>query len=103
MTFDVIGISETKEQVGKGFLTNVNLKGHAFYSQPSNSSAGGASLYIRANLNYSIRENQKINILEDEFECIWVEIKNAKVQTLCCCPYRDIQTLILESSLSIWI
>ena len=51
MTFDVTGISETKEQVGKGFLTNVNLKGYAFFSQPFNSSAGGAGLYIRANLN----------------------------------------------------
>ena len=87
MTFDVIGISETKEQVGKGFLTNVNLKGYAFCSQPSNSSAGGAGLYIGANLNYSIRED--LNILEDEFECIWVEIKNAKSPNiLCCCVYR---------------
>ena len=36
-------------------------------------SIGGAGLYIRANLNCSIRED--LNILEDEFECIWVEIK----------------------------
>ena len=91
MTFDVIGISETKEQVGKGFLTNVNLKGYAFYSQPSNSSAGGAGLYIRANLNYSIRED--LNILEDEFECVCVEIKNAKSPNiLCCCAYRHPNT-----------
>ena len=91
MTFDVIGILETKEQVGKGFLTNVNLKGYAFYSQPSNSSAGGAGLYIRANLNYSVRED--LNILEDEFECIWVEIKNAKSPNiLCCCAYRHPNT-----------
>ena len=76
MTFDVIGISETKEQVANGFLTNVNLKGYAFYSQSSNFSAGGVGLCIRTNLNYSIREN--LNILEDEFECICVEIKKCK-------------------------
>ena len=91
MTFDVIGISETREQVGKCFFNNVNLTGYAFYSQPSNSSAGGAGLYIRANLNYSIRED--LNLLEDELECIWVEIKNAKSPNiLCCCAYRHPNT-----------
>ena len=91
MTFDVMGISETQEQVGKGFLTDVNLKGYAFCSQPSNSSAGGVGLYIRTNLNYSSRED--LNILEEEFECIWVEIKNAKSSNiLCCCAYRHPNT-----------
>ena len=76
MTFNVIRISETKEQVGKGFLTDVNLKGHAFYSHSSNSSAGGVGLCIRANQNYSIRKD--LDILDKEFECIWVKIKMQK-------------------------
>ena len=101
MTFDIVGISETKEQVRKGFLTNVNLKGYAFYSQPSDSSAGGVGLYIKTNLNYSIRKD--LHILEDEFECIWVEKITQKVQTYYAVAHSDIQTLILKSSLSIWI
>ena len=46
LSFDIIGISETKEQVIKSFLSNVNLSGYDFYSQPSNSSAGGVALYV---------------------------------------------------------
>ena len=40
--FDVIGISETREQ-SEGFLTNVNLDGYILHSQPSKSSAGGVA------------------------------------------------------------
>ena len=37
ISFDIIGVAETKEQVDNGFLTNVNLYGYDLYSQPSNS------------------------------------------------------------------
>ena len=85
--FDIIGVSETKEQVDKGFLTNVNLYGYDFYSQPSKASAGGVAVHIISSLNYVIRDD--LNRTEDEFECIWVEIKNSKSQNiLCCCAYR---------------
>ena len=85
--FDIIGVSETKEQVENGFLTNVNLYGYDFYSQPSKASAGGVAIYIKSSLNYVIRDD--LNRTEDEFECIWVEIKNSKSQSiLCCCAYR---------------
>ena len=77
MTFNIIGISETKEQVGHSFLTNVSFKDNVFYSQPSNSSAGGVGLYIRTNPNH-IQLQKTENIPEDESECIWVEIKNEK-------------------------
>ena len=40
--FDIIGISETKEQSG-GFLKNVNLDGYSIHSQHSNSAAGGVA------------------------------------------------------------
>ena len=44
-----------------------------FYSQSSNSSAGGVALYVNSNLNYIIRED--LNLTENEFECIWIEVK----------------------------
>ena len=44
LPFDITGISETKEQVNKSFLSNVNSSEYGFYSQPSNSSAGGVDL-----------------------------------------------------------
>ena len=73
--FNIIRVSETKEQVDGGFLTNVNLNGNDFYSQPSKTSAGGVGIYIKSSLNYVIRDD--LNKTEDEFECIWVEIKNS--------------------------
>ena len=76
LPFDIIGISETNKQVNKSFLSNVNLSGYDFYSQPSNSSAGGVALYVNSELNYIIRED--LNLTENEFECIWIEIKNSK-------------------------
>ena len=34
ISFDVIGISETKEQIDNEFISNVELRGYAMYSQP---------------------------------------------------------------------
>ena len=68
LPFDIIGISETKEQVHKSFLSNVNLSGYDFYSHPSNSSAGGVALYVNSKLNYIIREDLKLT--QNKFECI---------------------------------
>ena len=92
INFDVIGISETKEQSG-GFLKNVDLHGNTIHSQHSNSEAGGVALYVKSNLDYIIRED--LNVLENEFETIWVEIKNKESQNvLCCCAYRHPNTEI---------
>ena len=92
INFDVIGISEAKEQSG-GFLKNVDLHGHTIHSQHSNSEAGGVALYVKSNLDYIIRDD--LNVLENEFETVWVEIKNKKSQNvLCCCAYRHSNTEI---------
>ena len=86
LLFDILGISETKEQVNKDFLRNVNLAGYDFYSQPSMSAAGGVALYVNSKLNYLIRE--ELNATENEFEFIWIEVKNSKSKSiLCCCIY----------------
>ena len=94
INFDVIGISETKEQSG-GFLKYVDLHGYTIHSQHSNSAAGGVALYVKSILDYIIRDD--LNVLENEFEIklIWVEIKNRKSQNvLCCCAYRHPNTEI---------
>ena len=87
---DIIGISETKEP-GDGFPNNVTLNGYDLHSKYSNSAAGGVAIYIRSNLDYIIRDD--LSIVEDEFETLWVEIKNNKFQNvLCCCAYRHPNT-----------
>ena len=81
LRFDVIGVSETKEQAG-GFLKNVTLNGYVLHSQHSSSSAGGVALYVKENLQHMIRDD--ISTCEDEFETIWIEIKNSKSQNVLC-------------------
>ena len=88
--FDVIGVSETKEQAD-GFLKNVTLSGYVLHSQHSSSSAGGVALYVKEDLQHMIRDD--LNTCEDEFETIWIEIKNSRSQNvLCGCAYRHPNT-----------
>ena len=68
----MIGISETKEQSNKGFLSNVDIPGYNIHSQPTNSSVDGVALYIKSTLDYKIRED--ICMTKDEFEIICLEI-----------------------------
>ena len=82
LPFGILGISETKKQVNENFLGNVNLTGCDFYSQPSMSAAGGVALYVNSKLNYLIRE--ELSVIENEFECIWIEVKNSKSKNILC-------------------
>ena len=73
-TFDIIGLSETKEQCEKGFLSNVNLAGYTIYSQPTKSSNGGVAMHVKSSLNYKVRED--LSVTKAEFEMICIEILN---------------------------
>ena len=48
LSVDVIGISESKEQIDCGFLTNVNISGYTMHSTPTKSSAAGVALYVKS-------------------------------------------------------
>ena len=86
LPFDILGITETEEQWGKGFLTNVSLNGYDVYSQPSKSSAGGSAIYVRSNLCHRLRPD--LSALGEEFETVWVKIENNESKNiLCCCAY----------------
>ena len=90
-TFDIIGLSETKEQCEKGFLTNVNLAGYNIHSQPTKSSNGGVTMYVKSSLNYKVRED--LSVTKAEFEMICIELLNrASKNTLCFCAYRHPNT-----------
>ena len=85
--FDIIGISEYKQQVGKDFLVNVQMDGHSMHSQPSKSCCGGCVFYVNSMLNHHV--NDDLSVIEDDYETIWIEINNHKSTTfLCCCLYR---------------
>ena len=89
--FDLIQITETKQQINKDFITNVNLGGYQMYTQPSNSNAGGVVIYVNNKLDHFLRDD--LSKLDDDFESVWTEIKNKKGRhSLCGCIYRHPNT-----------
>ena len=91
LSVDVIGISESKEQIDCGFLTNVNISGYTMHSTPTKSSAGGVALYVKSSLDYKPRDD--LSVCKDEFEMVGIEILNTKSKNiLCCCVYRHPNT-----------
>ena len=91
ISFDVLGITETKEQIGKAFTTNVNIDEYHMYTQPTKSAAGGVAIYVNNKLDHF--ERKDLSILHEEFESIWVEMKNKQGKNfLCGCIYRHPNT-----------
>ena len=89
--FDIIGITETKQQVDKNFPVNVEWEGYTLHTQPSKSSCGGCAIYVNSHLDHIIRDD--LSTLDDNYETLWVEIKNYKSKNfLCYCVYRHLAT-----------
>ena len=84
---DILAITETSEQEKVWFLQNVEIKGYKIFHTASKTSKGGTAVYVDENVN-SI-ERIDLNILHDEFEGAWVEIKNKHSKNIiCACIYR---------------
>ena len=91
ISFDVLGITETKEQIRKAFTTNVSIDEYHMYTQPTKSAAGCVAIYSNNKLDYF--ERKDLSILHEEFESIWVEMKNKRGKNFPCgCIYRHPNT-----------
>ena len=89
--FDVAGITESKQQIGKDFIVNVDINGYHMYKQPSESASGGVVIYVNDELNYSRLE--EFSVTENDFESLWIEISNQKQENIICrCIYRHPNT-----------
>ena len=65
---------------------NNALHGYNLLSQPSSSAAGGVAPYTSKSLNAV--KGTDLSVTNEEFETVWVEIKNIKSKNiLCCCAY----------------
>ena len=65
----------------------LDLLGYNLQSQPSRSAAGGVALYTSKSLNAVKRTD--LSVTDEEFETVWVEIKNIKSKSILgCCAYR---------------
>ena len=94
--FDVNGISETKEQSDKGFLSKLHLPGYNLHSQPTKSSAGGAVLYHTSSLSYKTRDD--LSVTKDDFEMVCVELLSQAEKILYVVVFTDTQTLMYFNS-----
>ena len=82
MDFDIIAITETSLKTGNNFKTNIDLEGYLSFSIPLNSNKGGSTIYAKSDLN--ILERTDLNSTSDDYQSIWVEIKNEKSKNIIC-------------------
>ena len=72
---DVIAITETSQHItNTKFKSNVKIKDYDLYSTPTNTSKGGVAIYTKN--KFHITERTDLNIINDQYETIWIEIKN---------------------------
>ena len=82
--FDFIGITESKQQVGRDFI-NVDMEGYHKYNQPSKSAPGVVVIYVNSSLDHS--EIDELSKTDDDFKSLWIEAKNNKNNIICGCIY----------------
>ena len=84
--FDIIGITETKIQKGVTPVISPALDGyHTPVSTPTESTKGGALIYVKQPLVYNRREDlEKIMYKSKELESVFVEIGGKKNQIYGC-------------------
>ena len=66
--FSLIGLTEIKQKIDQPPISNPDLCGYQFLSQPSLSDAGGVAFYINNNLNFNIRP--EFTTTADDFEAL---------------------------------
>jgi hypothetical protein len=52
-SFSLIGLTETKLKVDQPQVSNIDILGYQFISQPSHSMAGGVGFYVKNSLSYN--------------------------------------------------
>jgi exonuclease III len=84
--FSLIAFSETKIKYGENLITNADIPGYTFVSQPSLSNAGSVGLFVKNDLKYTIRND--LSTSENDFETLWVDLNNHGQNIICGVVYR---------------
>ena len=86
--FEIIGITETRIKKSQPLLTNISLPNYNIEQTPTESTKGGALLYIKSCLNYKLRPYLQI-YKSKELESIFIEIIHPnKKNMIIGCLYR---------------
>ena len=72
-TFTMIGLTETKINSFNENFSNYRIPGCEFFSQPSQSNAGGVGIFVSKNISCSQRSD--ISVSQTDFESLWIEIE----------------------------
>ena len=98
--FDVIGITETKQQIDNDFLVIVDMEGYQMHTQPSQSNEGGVVTYIDEKLDHFKRDD--LRKLDENVEAVWVEIKIKKAKAFSAVVCVETPIPMLPVLLNIW-
>ena len=80
---DIITITETSQlnnSNDSNFKKKVDIKGYTLNSLATNTSKGGVAIYTKN--KFVIIERHDLNITNDHFECLWIEIKNKNCKNI---------------------
>ena len=75
-------ISAMKLSIDKELISNIDIPGYNFISEPSHSNAGGVAFYINDNLKYIIK--LKYTKSTYDFEALWIEIESVNQSNIIC-------------------
>ena len=80
---DIIAITETSEHISnENFKNNIELDGYKLLTKPSKTNKGGVAIYT--NSKFDSFERTDLNIVHDNFEAIWIEVKNKNRKNILC-------------------
>ena len=86
--FNIIALTESKLKYNTETSTKIEIENYNIEHTPTDSSKGGALLYLHKDLNYKKRHDLKIQ-KQKELESIFVEIvSNKKKNTIIGCIYK---------------
>ena len=80
--FSIIGLSETKILHDVCQISNTDIFGYDFISQPTLSNAGGVGFYVKHGLQYHVRHN--LSALTEKYEPLWIEINCSSSKNILC-------------------
>ena len=80
--FNIISLSETWLNRANEQISNLDLPGYSFLSQPTIQRAGGVGMYIKKGIQYSVRHD--LTSSTDESEMLWVEIESDRNSNRIC-------------------
>ena len=88
ISFDVIGITETRLKKQTLRTTNIDINGYNLEHTPTEASCGGSLLYVKNKLNYISRKDLNI-YKKNELESTFIEILTSSGKNIIVgCRYR---------------